>query len=133
MGVGSVRGFGGCNDLIFSGHGALWILTPLLFHTYYRPVGRLGWWMIAFMWILILQTNIRDVMDEQHYSVDMIVAAVVTTATWHWTKWVYDPELVILPRNSRVDTKKTKIPPSIAALIVGCLAFVGIVIIYGKS
>jgi hypothetical protein len=29
------RGFGGCNDLIISGHGAFWTLAPLAFQTYY--------------------------------------------------------------------------------------------------
>jgi len=35
-GYTTIRGFGGCNDLIFSGHGAFWVLAPLAHMAYYR-------------------------------------------------------------------------------------------------
>lgn len=38
-----------------------------------------------------MQTSIRDVIDRQHYSVDMFLAVVVTWAVWDWLGWVYPP------------------------------------------
>jgi hypothetical protein len=36
VGYSSVRGVGGCNDLIFSGHCSFWVLTPLVYQTFYN-------------------------------------------------------------------------------------------------
>jgi DNA mismatch repair protein MutS2 len=51
------------------------------------------------LWIALLQTCIRDIIDKQHYTVDMILAVVVTAAAWGWTKNVY-PEDEPLPSSS---------------------------------
>ena len=57
-----------------SGHGAFWSLAPLALQTYYP--GRVSW----LMWLALLQTSLRDVLDKQHYSVDMVLAPVVGAA-----------------------------------------------------
>ncbi len=44
-GYTTLRGFGGCNDLIFSGHAAFWVMAPLALQTYYarhRCAARVG-------------------------------------------------------------------------------------------
>ncbi|WIA17126.1 hypothetical protein OEZ85_014019 [Tetradesmus obliquus] len=92
VGIRELRGFGGCNDLIFSGHGAFWSLGPLMFQTYYPNK-----FSTALLWIALVQTSIRDVIDKQHYSVDMFLAVVVTWAVWSWLRWVY-PEGQLLPQ-----------------------------------
>ncbi|GIL95001.1 hypothetical protein Vretimale_1112 [Volvox reticuliferus] len=65
LGYTTIRGFGGCNDLIFSGHGAFWVLAPLAFRTYY-PGHRLSTWVL---WLALAHACVKDVVDEQHYSV----------------------------------------------------------------
>lgn len=48
-----------------SGHGAFWVLAPLAFRTYY-PGHRLSTWVL---WVALLHSSVRDVVDRQHYSV----------------------------------------------------------------
>lgn len=36
VGYRHIRGFGGCNDLVFSGHGAFWVMAPLAVRDYYK-------------------------------------------------------------------------------------------------
>lgn len=43
----------------------------------------------SLLWLALVQTSIRDVIDKQHYFVDMFLAVVVTWAVWDWVKWVY--------------------------------------------
>eukprot|EP00955_Chlamydomonas_euryale_P100973 365315-Chlamydomonas_euryale.AAC.17 len=56
-------GFGGCNDLIFSGHCAFWALAPLAFGSYYRPTApRARRWAqaaTALLWVALLQARHR--------------------------------------------------------------------------
>lgn len=84
VGIKELRGFGGCNDLVFSGHGAFWTLAPLMFQSYYP-----NRFSTSLLWLALVQTSIRDVIDKQHYFVDMFLAVVVTWAVWDCVKWVY--------------------------------------------
>jgi uncharacterized membrane protein YgcG len=135
-GFRQLRGMGGCNDLVVSGHGAFWTTAPLMFATYYksssgggggggvaRSGGRGGgrgggsssggstptttssplaperWMSTAVqlvLWTCLVQTALRDALESFHYSVDMLLAVVVTSAAWHWTKKVYSPEAGLL-------------------------------------
>jgi hypothetical protein len=40
------------------------------------------------MWLALLQTSLRDVLDKQHYSVDMVLAPVVGAAAAAAGAWV---------------------------------------------
>ncbi|KAF8065840.1 IPCS1 [Scenedesmus sp. PABB004] len=126
VGVRQLRGFGGCNDLIFSGHGAFWVLGPLTFQTYYPHRG-----VVALLWAALAQTCGRDVVDRQHYTVDMLLAVVVTWAVWDWTAWVYPPGAP-LPR--RPDGAP-RVAPSAAVLAVVALGLVvpAVVVFVAKS
>lgn len=126
-GYTTIRGFGGCNDLIFSGHGAFWVLAPLAFRTYY-PGHRLSTWVL---WVALLHSSVRDVVDRQHYSVDMLLAVVVTWAVWDWLEWVYPPEapVPVRPRGSPPD----KLNIFVVGLIVACLGVAGVIVIGGKA
>ncbi|MEW5308031.1 MAG: hypothetical protein WDW38_000020 [Sanguina aurantia] len=87
MGYTTIRGFGGCNDLIVSGHAQFWTLAPLAFRAYYKPAHGSE----TVQWIALAQACLRDVVDKQHYSVDMILGVFVTWAVWTWLEWVYPP------------------------------------------
>jgi hypothetical protein len=76
-----------------SGHGAFWTLTPLMLSSYY-PRHR---WVVALVWVALVQSSIRDFLEHMHYSVDMLLAVVVTSAVWGWARPVY-PEAGPLPR-----------------------------------
>ncbi|EFJ40148.1 hypothetical protein VOLCADRAFT_121755 [Volvox carteri f. nagariensis] len=114
LGYTTIRGFGGCNDLIFSGHGAFWVLAPLAFRTYY-PGRRVCVWVL---WLALAQACVKDVVDEQHYSVDMLLAVVVTWAVWDWLAWVYPAEESVLPHRP-AGAPADKINPAVVACFCG--------------
>lgn len=74
-----------------SGHGAFWTLAPVMFQSFYpNPLA------VGLLWVALVQASIRDVIDRQHYSLDMFLAVVVTWAAWRALEWVY-PESQPLP------------------------------------
>eukprot|EP00198_Chlamydomonas_reinhardtii_P000275 XP_001689610.1 predicted protein [Chlamydomonas reinhardtii] len=163
-GYTTIRGFGGCNDLIFSGHGAFWVLAPLAFRTYYPaapsrmlPAGLLAalrrrWLLLpaalqrvwrllpglrlrlstAVLWLALTHASLRDVLDRQHYSVDMLLAVVVTWAVWDWLEWVYPAGRVALPRRP-TGSPPDPLNPAVLALILVCLGVAGVIVIGGKA
>lgn len=76
VGFKEMRGHGGCNDLIFSGHCGIWVLAPLAFHSYYKNQ------CCMLLWIAVIQTSIRAVLEHHHYSIDMVLAIIITTFIW---------------------------------------------------
>ncbi|KAI8472650.1 MAG: hypothetical protein J3K34DRAFT_413171 [Monoraphidium minutum] len=113
VGFTTLRGMGGCNDLIFSGHGAFWTMAPCVLLSYYpgRP------WVLALVWAALAQTSVRDFLEHMHYSIDMLLAVVVTAAVWGWMRWVY-PESELLPR------RPEGAPPDKAnGFVLGVVAF----------
>mmetsp|Transcript_25348 Transcript_25348/g.68866 ORF Transcript_25348/g.68866 Transcript_25348/m.68866 type:complete len:370 (-) Transcript_25348:415-1524(-) len=125
-GYTTIRGFGGCNDLIISGHGAFWTLAPLALQTYYQKYR----WVGAFLWVALAHTSLRDVIDKQHYSVDMLLAVVVTYAVWNALDWVYPASqpLPARPPGSPPD----KPHPLVLGLIAFALTAAGIIVIGGN-
>jgi DNA mismatch repair protein MutS2 len=127
-GFQQLRGMGGCNDLVVSGHGAFWTTAPLMFRSYYGFGGfsggggglagaggtsggggggatatrktatknTMGLAVQVVLWVCLLQTAVRDAMEAFHYSVDMLLAVVVTCAAWSWTRSVYPPSASVL-------------------------------------
>ncbi|GMH32608.1 hypothetical protein BSKO_00442 [Bryopsis sp. KO-2023] len=116
IGFSQMKGTGGCNDLIFSGHCGIWVLTPLLYHSYYQ--GK-GCWLL---WLALFQTSLRDVLERQHYSVDMVLAVVIVPLIWRELSWVYPNTNYIRerPPNSPGDP----ISPAMAALVIAVLLVV---------
>ena len=141
-GYKEIRGFGGCNDLIFSGHGAFWILAPLSYQSYAIEEAGRGWkssisrtlsqLSVLIQWVGLIQASLRDVIDKQHYSVDMILAAVVVSACWSWTEWIHPPHSCrIQPRQSGLEADKIR--PEIFLLVAMCVAVAGVIVIGGKA
>mmetsp|Transcript_14735 Transcript_14735/g.36745 ORF Transcript_14735/g.36745 Transcript_14735/m.36745 type:complete len:387 (-) Transcript_14735:193-1353(-) len=126
-GYTTIRGFGGCNDLIFSGHAAFWVLAPLALQSY-APRPR---WAVGLLWIALVQACIRDVVDRQHYSVDMLLAVVVTWGVWNALAWVY-PHTQPLPRR-KPGAAADKPHPLVLGLIAACLLVAGVIVIGGKA
>ncbi len=116
-----------CADDPCSGHGAFWVLAPLCFRSYYaRPA-----WPTVLLWIALAQTSIRDVIDQQHYSVDMLLAVIVTASIWSWADWVC-PGTVPLPRRSG-GTPGDRPHPLVLAVVVFGLATAAVVVFVAKS
>lgn len=76
MGMGGLKGGGGCSDLIFSGHG----VTNLVFILPYRDYH--SGWVYAFLLLCWLWFAIATIMSGHHYSVDLILAGIVGILVW---------------------------------------------------
>jgi DNA mismatch repair protein MutS2 len=81
-----------CLLVACSGHGAFWVMAPLMFQAYYPNT-----WSSGLLWVALVQASIRDIVDKQHYSIDMFLAVVVTWAVWSALQRVY-PETQPLPQ-----------------------------------
>jgi DNA mismatch repair protein MutS2 len=77
----------------------------------------------------LAHTSVRDVIDKQHYSVDMFLAVVVTYAVWNALDWVY-PASQPLPARLP-GTPPDKLHPAILALLAGILLVAAIIVIGG--
>lgn len=151
-GFKQLRGTGGCNDLVVSGHGAFWTAAPLMFRSYYGG----GFWgggggggsaagaaaattrkthvmsvvVQAVLWACLAQSAVRDALEAFHYSVDMLLAVVVTAAAWSWTRSVYPPSASVLrerPAGSPPDAFRWAVlTPIVVALFAGAvIIFIG--------
>mmetsp|Transcript_8179 Transcript_8179/g.17534 ORF Transcript_8179/g.17534 Transcript_8179/m.17534 type:complete len:266 (+) Transcript_8179:325-1122(+) len=133
LGYTTIRGFGGCNDLIFSGHGAFWTLAPLAHQSYYHSKG--GWsgsrTSTALLWLMLIQSSLRDVMEHHHYSVDMVLAVVVTWACWTWLEWVYPPSQRLQKRLP--GSPPDKMEPWVLGVIAFGLFAAAVIIIGGRA
>lgn len=105
-----------CSAAPRSGHGAFWVLGPLTFQTYYpNPLST------GLLWLALVQTSIRDVIDRQHYTVDMFLAVVVTWAVWAALAWVYPESRPLLPRPPGAAADRPN-PFVVAVVALGLLA-----------
>merc|ERR1712062_1188 len=68
---------GGCNDLLFSGHATVTVFVCLTFARHR------GGWITKALWISAVFTCLLMIAEGHHYSVDVIVSWVVSTASWH--------------------------------------------------
>ena len=76
--------------------------------------------LVALLWVGLVQTAARDVLEHYHYSVDMILAVVCTWAAWTWLEWVYPPRESVLPSRPR-GQPPDPLPPAVVGLV-----FVGV-------
>ncbi|XP_010912445.1 protein PHLOEM UNLOADING MODULATOR isoform X2 [Elaeis guineensis] len=83
---------GGCNDLMYSGHMLVAVLTAMAWTEAY------GGWTSALIWLLVLHSAQREVRERHHYSVDCIVAVYVGILLWRVTGFIW----------SAKDTSKAK-------------------------
>jgi hypothetical protein len=81
-GSNRIRGTGGCNDLIFSGHGVIYMSGFLCVATHGISLGS----FVVFF--AVLHVSCKEALDQTHYSVDMFLAVAVTALSWRECKTV---------------------------------------------
>lgn len=77
------KGGGGCNDLLYSGHMLVAVLTAMAWTEAY------GGYTSAFIWMLVLHSAQREVREHHHYSVDCVVAIYVGVLLWRMTGFLW--------------------------------------------
>ncbi|KAL4447866.1 hypothetical protein ABPG75_005085 [Micractinium tetrahymenae] len=124
IGFSAKRG-SGCNDLVVSGHGVVYAAVPLALSTFY-PLPAWRGDAAAVAWLAVLKLCLQETVDKTHYSVDMLLAVVLTALVWHWRSPAY-PASAVLPARSR-GSPKDPLPWGLVALVVGVLVvvFVGV-------
>lgn len=121
IGFGAKRGHG-CNDLVISGHGAVYAACALAIATY---SGRRGCGWLA--WLGVFKLCLKEVVDKTHYSVDMFLAVVVTALVWVWRRHVYDADDEgVKWRERRKSSKKDPVPTWLVASVILVLLLVGV-------
>ncbi|KAJ8531282.1 hypothetical protein K7X08_026716 [Anisodus acutangulus] len=71
---------GGCNDLIYSGHMLVAVLTAMAWTEAY------GGYSSAVIWIFVIHSAQREIRERHHYSVDVVVAIYVGIMLWKMTR-----------------------------------------------
>ncbi|XP_059630334.1 protein PHLOEM UNLOADING MODULATOR [Cornus florida] len=74
---------GGCNDLVFSGHMLVAVLTAMAWTEAY------GGFSSGFIWLLVMHSAQREIRERHHYSVDVIVAIYVGILLWMVTGFIW--------------------------------------------
>ncbi|XBI36552.1 hypothetical protein VPH35_122048 [Triticum aestivum] len=74
---------GGCNDLIYSGHMFVAVLTAMAWTEAY------GGWISGGIWFLVLHSAQREIRERYHYSADCIVAIYVGILLWRVTGFIW--------------------------------------------
>eukprot|EP00262_Sarcandra_glabra_P000720 TRINITY_DN10841_c0_g1_i1.p1 TRINITY_DN10841_c0_g1~~TRINITY_DN10841_c0_g1_i1.p1 ORF type:complete len:428 (+),score=38.76 TRINITY_DN10841_c0_g1_i1:65-1348(+) len=77
------RAGGGCNDLLYSGHMLVAVLTAMAWTEAY------GGWTSALIWLLVLHSAQREIRERHHYSVDCVVAIYVGILLWRMTGFIW--------------------------------------------
>ncbi|KAF3337667.1 hypothetical protein FCM35_KLT18254 [Carex littledalei] len=77
------RASGGCNDLMYSGHMLVSVLTAMAWTEAY------GGWTSAILWVLVLHSAQREIRERNHYTVDCIVAIYVGILLWRATSFIW--------------------------------------------
>ncbi|KAJ1424985.1 Sphingomyelin synthase-like domain [Sesbania bispinosa] len=84
---------GGCNDLLYSGHMLVAVLTAMAWTEAY------GGFSSALVWLLVIHSAQREVRERHHYSVDCIVAIYVGILLWKMTGFIWSPQDTSRDRN----------------------------------
>ncbi|KAJ4952591.1 hypothetical protein NE237_029423 [Protea cynaroides] len=77
------RASGGCNDLLYSGHMLVAVLTAMAWTEAY------GGWTSVILWMLVLHSGQREIRERHHYSVDCVVAIYVGILLWKMTGFIW--------------------------------------------
>ena len=124
IGLSAKRGHG-CNDLVISGHGAVYAAVPLAIQTFYAvPLHKGGATLIS--WLAVLKLCLQETVEKTHYSVDMYLAVIVSALVWHGRKSVYSETDVWKPKAKHVAADG--VPKALVALVITVLTivFVGV-------
>lgn len=79
---------GGCNDLLYSGHMLVAVLTAMAWTEAY------GGFSSALVWLLVLHSAQREIRERHHYTVDCIVAIYVGILLWKLTRFTWSSQNV---------------------------------------
>ncbi|KAJ4842562.1 hypothetical protein Tsubulata_008506 [Turnera subulata] len=74
---------GGCNDLLYSGHMLVAVLTAMAWTEAY------GGFSSVLIWLLVMHSAQREVRERHHYTVDCIVAIYVGVLLWKMTGFIW--------------------------------------------
>ncbi|OVA02463.1 Sphingomyelin synthase-like domain [Macleaya cordata] len=74
---------GGCNDLIYSGHMLVAVLTAMAWTEAY------GGWSSKLIWVLVVHSAQREIRERHHYSVDCVAAIYVGILLWKMTGFIW--------------------------------------------
>ncbi|GAB2229755.1 hypothetical protein Droror1_Dr00014009 [Drosera rotundifolia] len=74
---------GGCNDLIYSGHMLVAVLTAMAWTEAY------GGFSSGFIWLLVMHSAQREVRERHHYTVDCVAAIYVGVLLWKMTGLIW--------------------------------------------
>ncbi|KAG4211552.1 hypothetical protein ERO13_A02G112707v2 [Gossypium hirsutum] len=74
---------GGCNDLVYSGHMFVAVLTAMAWMEAY------GGFSSVLIWLLVMHSAQREVRERHHYSVDCVVAIYVGILLWKMTGFIW--------------------------------------------
>lgn len=77
---------GGCNDLLYSGHMLVAVLTAMAWTEAY------GGFSSALIWLLVAHSAQREIRERHHYTVDCIVAIYVGFLLWKMTGLIWPPK-----------------------------------------
>lgn len=77
---------GGCNDLLYSGHMLVAVLTAMAWTEAY------GGFSSALVWLLLMHSAQREIRERHHYTVDCIVAIYVGILLWKMTGFIWSHE-----------------------------------------
>ena len=121
IGFGAKRGHG-CNDLVISGHGAVYAACALGIATYCGKRGS-GW----LAWLGVFKLCLQETVDKTHYSVDMFLAVVTTALVWSWRRGVYDEaDERVTWKARRKNSAKDPVPVWLVGSVVVVLLIVGV-------
>ncbi|KAL6211295.1 hypothetical protein ACLB2K_016522 [Fragaria x ananassa] len=74
---------GGCNDLVYSGHVLVAVLTAMAWTEAY------GGFSSGFVWLLVLHSAQREIRERHHYTVDIVVATYAGILIWKMTSFLW--------------------------------------------
>ncbi|XP_006307532.2 uncharacterized protein LOC17899438 [Capsella rubella] len=77
---------GGCNDLLYSGHMLVAVLTAMAWTEAY------GGFSSAMIWLFVAHSAQREIRERHHYTVDCIVAIYVGILLWKMTGFIWSDE-----------------------------------------
>ncbi|KAF9601597.1 hypothetical protein IFM89_020513 [Coptis chinensis] len=83
---------GGCNDLVYSGHMFVAVLTAMAWTEAY------GGWTSSMIWLLVLHSAQREIREHHHYSVDCVVAIYVGILLWRTSKFLWSSKDTLMKR-----------------------------------
>jgi DNA mismatch repair protein MutS2 len=128
VGFGRMRSGGGCNDLVLSGHAVIYAAVCCAYSEFYPGVAS------KILWFALVRSSVRGPLTQQHYSVDMFLASVVTALTWRACEGVYPRQAKLAPREPGTPPDpKGRLQWALTAAVFVVLAVLALIIIVGGA